>query len=224
MSTGAFLTRFNTSLLGSIKNSARTAKAVQEATVERIGIASLSGNQASVLALGRLQVADTTHPGGHTSPLTLGVTLQNSGGSWRISDMTDLGTNGTLPATPPGTPGLTAAVTAGAREVVDLLTYTRNNFAADLNRALGGLAAPLRAAQQTQGKSLESAMLSGGFDYAGRSARSGRERVGDVGADARVRDRVAASHKGEALASGTQRFEVGVTSMAGRCWSANTCR
>ena len=93
------------------------------------------------LALGRLQVTDTAHPGGHTTSLTLGVTLQNGGGTWRISDMTDLGSNGTLPATPPGTPGLTAAVTAGAREVVDLLSYTRNNFTADLDRALDGLTA-----------------------------------------------------------------------------------
>jgi hypothetical protein len=218
VSTGAFLTRFDTSLLGSIKAAASKAKTVQQATVEKVGISSLSGNQAAVVALGRLQITDTDHPGGHTTSLTLGVTLQSSGGTWRISDMTDLGSNATLQAIPPGTPGLTAGVTAGAREVVDLLSYTRNNFTADLGRALAGLTGTLRAAQQAQASTLKSAMLSGGFDYAGEVRAVGIETASGTSlliivcaTGSRL------DNTGTALESGSLRYEVGVT-YTGRRW------
>jgi hypothetical protein len=212
VSTGAFLTRFDVSLLGSIKASASKAKTVQQATVEKIGISSLSGNQASAVALGRLQVTDTEHPGGHSTPLTLGVTLHSSGGTWRISDMTDLGASGTLQATPPGTPGLTAAVTAGAREVVDLLSYTRNNFSADLSRALNGLTGPLRAAQQAQASSLKSSMLSGSFDYAGAVRAVGIETASGTSLLMIVcATGTRLDNTGKALESGPLRYEIGVS-------------
>ncbi len=217
VSTGDFLTRFNTSLSGSIKASARSAKTVQQATVEKIGITSLSGNQATALAVGRLQVVDTAHPGGRTTPLTLGVTMQSDGGVWRISNMTDLGANGTLTAAPPGTPGLAAAVTAGARGVVDLLSYTRNNFTADLNRALDGLTGTLRAAQQAQASALKSAMLSGGFDYAGAVRAVGIESASGTSVlmlACATGSRL--DNSGKVSASGTLRYEVGVTYTGGR--------
>jgi hypothetical protein len=217
VATGAFLQRYDQSLSGAAAAAARSSKTVLQATVEKVGICSLSATQATVLTLGRLQSSDAAHPGGTTTPVTLGVTLRNEGGTWRIGEMADLGSTGSVPATPPGTIGLTAAVTAGARETVDLLSYTRNDFTADVARALAGLTGPLRTSQRAQANALLSAMTAGGFDYAGVVRAVGVESASGTSVLMLV---CATGYRlgdsGKSLDSGPVRYEVGVSYTGGR--------
>jgi hypothetical protein len=217
LSTGDFRRRYDTSMTGDLATAADRDKTVQRATVEKTAIASLSGPQATVLAFGRLDVTDTDHPAGTVTTITLGVTLQNESGTWRISGMNDLGSNGTFQAEPPGTPGLSAAVTAGAHEVVELLSYSRNNFAADFARALDGLTSTLRTSQAAKQGALEAAMATQKIDYAGAVRSIGIE---DASGTSVLMLVCATGYRidddGKTAASGGLRFEIGVSYTRGR--------
>jgi hypothetical protein len=211
-STGDFRSRYDTSLTGALATAARANKTVQQATVEKTAVASLAGAQATVLAFGRTDTVDATHPGGTVTTVTVGVTLQNVDGAWRISGMEDIGSSGTFPADPPGTAGLSAAVIAAAHEVVDLLSYTRNDFDADYARALDGLTTTLRTSQEAQRAPLKASMTAQQIDFAGSIRSVGVESASGTS----VLMLVCATgyridNTGKTVAAGGLRFEIGVT-------------
>jgi hypothetical protein len=216
VSAGGFLSRYDTSLTGSAAASARASHTVQSATVEKVGICSLAGARATALVVGRVQVTDDNDPAGNTVPVTLGVTLQNSD-AWRITDLGDLGTTATFPAAPPGDAGLGAAVLAAGHEVVDLLSYTRNNFRADLARALDGLTSTLAAGQRSGAAALHAAMVAGGYDYAGLVRSIGVESASESSVLLLVcATGYQVGNTGGSISSGPVRYEVGVQFTGGR--------
>jgi hypothetical protein len=216
VSAGGFLGRYNTSLTGSAATSARASHTIQSATVEKAGICSVSGSRATALVVGRVQVTDDNDPAGVTQPITLGVTLQKTD-AWRITDLGDVSTTARFPATPPGDAGLGAAVLAAGHEVVDLLSYTRNNFAADLARALGGLTSTLAAGQRSGAAALRAAMVSGGYDYAGLVRSIGVESASGSSVLLLVcATGYQVGNTGGSISSGPVRYEVGVQFIGGR--------
>ncbi len=221
VSTGRFRTRYDASLRG-LRTSAVKAHTVQQAVVQKLAVTSLSGATAGVLAFGRLDITTTADPDGATSVLASGVTLQRAGSTWRISDMTDLAEQGTFVATPPGNTALVEAVTAGAREVVDLLSYARASFDADFDRALDGLTGPLRTQQEQRRAGVEQSMNQTQTDYAGQVRSVGVESASGTSVLLLV---CATGYSAQASSaqpvSGTERFEVGVQFVGGR-WLVNS--
>lgn len=216
-STAGFRTRYDASLTA-LAGTAATTKAVQQAVVQKIALTSLSGDTAGVLAFGRIELTTAADPAGTTSDLAAGLTLHRAAGAWRISDASDIGSQGEFVAHPPGNAGLLAAVTAGAREVVNLLSYSRADFTADFNRALAGLTDTLRREQLTKRDGLFRAMTQAQSDYAGQVRAVGVESASGTSALLLVLAtgyEVGAS-TGSQPVSGTERFEVGVTFVHGR--------
>jgi hypothetical protein len=169
VTTGQFQTSYRAAMTGAVAATAPTTQTVQRCTVEKVGITSVSADltRASVLIFGRLSTTDTTT--GTTprvTPVTLGVTLDNVGGSWLISAVNDFSTT-TGQAQPPGTRALFDAAVAGAQEVVNLLSFSRANFDADFGRALAGLTGPLLAEQQGLRASTLATLNAGHEDYLG---------------------------------------------------------
>jgi hypothetical protein len=220
VSTGDFRTRYDASLRG-LRSSAPKNHTVQQAVVQKLAVTALSGDTAGVLVFGRLEITDSANPDGTTTVLASGVTLERAGATWRINDMTDLADQGTFAATPPGNAALLAAVTAGAREVVNLLSYTRASFDADYNRALDGLTGPLRTQQEQRRAGLEQSMNQTQTDYAGQVRSVGVESASGTSVLLLV---CATGYAEQARSahpvSGTERFEVGVQ-YVGRRWLVN---
>jgi hypothetical protein len=217
VSTGGFRTRYDSALRALAATAGRT-KTVQQAVVQKIALTSLSGDTAGVLVFGRIETTTASDPAGTTSDLASGVTLQRTGGAWRISDTSDLVDRGTFVATPPGNAALVDAVTAGAHEVVNLLSYSRANFTADFDRALAGLTKVLQAQQLSRRAGLFQAMNQSQSDYAGQVRAVGIESASGTSALLLVLATgylVSASQGAQPL-SGTERFEVGVEFVHGR--------
>lgn len=213
--TDSFRARYDTALNG-LSAAARKAKTVQQAVVQKIAVTSMSGDTAGVLAFGRLDVTNTANPGGTSLELASGVTLQRVGTAWRISDTTDLSNQGTFVASPPGNAALLAAVTAGAREVVNLLSYARATFDADFARAIDGLTGPLRTHQIQQRAGLEQSMNQSQTDYAGVVRSVGVEGASGSSVLLLVCATGYSLQPGSAAPrSGTERFEVGVENVKG---------
>ena len=216
VSTGAFRARYDASLR-SLHTSARKTKTVQQAVVQKIAITALSGDTAGVLVFGRLDVTTAADPGGTSTVLASGVSLQRDGTTWRVSDMTDLADQGTFATTPPGNAALLAAVTAGASEVVNLLSYGRTTFDADFNRALDGLTGPLRAHQESLRAGIEQSMDRSQTDYAAEVRSVGVESASGTSVLLLVCATGYASRPGSGpVQSATERFEVGVQHAGGR--------
>jgi hypothetical protein len=213
--TGSFRARYDTAL-SELSAAARKAKTVQQAVVQKIAVTSLSGDTAGVLAFGRLDVTNTANPSGTSVDLASGVTLQRVGTAWHISDTTDLSSQGTFVASPPGNAALLAAVTAGAREVVNLLSYARATFDADFARAIDGLTGPLRTQQVQQRAGLEQSMNQSQTDYAGVVRSVGVEGASGSSVLLLVCATGYSLQPGSAAPkSGTERFEVGVENVKG---------
>ena len=120
--------------------------------------------------------------------------------------------------TPPGNAALVDAVTAGAREVVNLLSYSRTDFPADFNRAQAGLTSVLQAQQLGKRAGLLQAMDRSQSDYAGQVRAVGVESASGTSVLLLVLAtgyEVSASRGAQPL-SGTERFEVGVEFVRGR--------
>ena len=214
--TGSFRTRYDTALQG-LSASARKTKTVQQAVVQKIAVTALSGDTAGVLVFGRLDVTTATNPSGTSMALASGVTLQRVGTAWRISDTTDLVNQGTFVASPPGNGALLAAVSAGAREVVNLLSYSRVSFDADFARAIDGLTGPLRTQQVQLRAGLEQSMNQSQTDYAGEVRSVGVEGASGSSVLLLVCATGYSLQPGStAPKSGTERFEVGVEFVKGR--------
>lgn len=216
-STGGFRARYDASLHALARSADRT-KPVQQAVVQKLALTSLSAHTAGVLAFGRLETTTAANPAGSTGDLAAGVTFQRVDGAWRISDTADLIDDGEFVAAPPGNAALVQAVTAGAREVVDLLSYSRADFTADFNRALAGLTRDLQTQQLSERDQLLHAMNQSQSDYAGQVRAIGVESASGTSVLLLVLAtgyEVSAVRSAQPL-SGTERFEVGVEFVHGR--------
>ena len=214
--TGSFRARYDAALNG-LRASAGKSKTVQQAVVQKIAVTALSGDTAGVLAFGRLDVTNAQDPAGTSVALASGVTLQRVGAAWRISNTTDLVTQGTFVASPPGNAALLAAVIAGAREVVNLLSYARATFDADFARAIDGLTGPLRAQQVQLRAGLEQSMNQSQTDYAGEVRSVGVEGASGSSVLLLVCATGYSLQPGSGPPkSGTERFEVGLEFVKGR--------
>jgi hypothetical protein len=217
VSTGGFRERYDAALRA-LATTAGGTKTVQHAVVQKIALTALSSNTAGVLAFGRLDITTAADPAGSTRDLASGVTLHRTDGGWRISDTNDLVDHGDFVATPPGNAALVDAMTAGAHEVVNLLSYSRANFAADFDRAQAGVTGTLRAQQLAKRDSLFAAMTRSQSDFAGQVRAVGVESASGTSALLLVLAtgyEVSASTGTQPL-SGTERFEVGVELVDGR--------
>lgn len=150
--TGAFRGTYRAAMLGDVTAHAKQMQTVQTATVQKVGLLSLStdGLRAEVLVLALLSTADTTSPSPRATPVTLDVTMLDVNGNWLVAGMADVTRNPLPDDAPAGTPDLEAAVAAGRSAIVALLSYRREEFDADFQRALDVLDDNGRKQQEPQ--------------------------------------------------------------------------
>lgn len=129
-----------------------------------IGEIDATGTHAKVLVFGEQTRTDDRHDGARTSTITLTATIERSGNTYLISGVDTSGTNAGLP---PGSPDLTFAAEAGRAEVVNMLSYRRTGFAADLQRALDGAIDPLRSQIARTAPDTKAALTAGRYDLSG---------------------------------------------------------
>jgi hypothetical protein len=211
ITTGAYRRAYQAALTGPLGNTATEMHVIH--TFEPLGYAigeiNASGTRAKILVFGRQRVIDdTTGPEAAVSPVTLCATIRRDGNRYLISDLVE-GANAGLP---PGGPDLPIAAEAARSEVINLLSYQRILFDADLQRALAGATSPLREQIQKNAAETRTAMLKGKYDLSGMVTA-----IGVVRADADTVTMLIAADSsrladGETSPSVTQeRYEVTVT-------------
>lgn len=166
VTTGAYRNSYRAALQGGLGDTAKREHVVQSFDLVTAGIGQVSdsGAQAKVLIFGVETV--TTGTGAHSSrvdPVTLTATIDKRGSSYLISAL-EVGTNAGLP---PGSDQLVVAAEAGREQVVNVLSYRRDHFAADHDRALSGAVEPLRSALVGSAADTEQALRSGKYDLTG---------------------------------------------------------
>jgi hypothetical protein len=166
VTTGAYRAAYRAALTGDLARTAAAEHVVHTFEVLDIGIGEISanGSAAKVLVFGRQRVTDD-QTGSHTrvSPITLCATIQHHGNRYLISKLVE-GANAGLP---PGGAQLPVAADAARTEVVNTLSYRRDTFDADLQRALDAATSPLREQIRRSSSDLEKAMTKGGYDTTG---------------------------------------------------------
>ncbi|MGI8680201.1 MAG: hypothetical protein ACR2LX_16255 [Jatrophihabitans sp.] len=166
VSTGGFRQSFRAALQGSLGAAAKQQRIVQTFDLVRAGIGSVSKDSATakVLVFGvRTVTNDRPNGATRTSALTLTATMQRRGDRYLISDLE----SGTNPGLPPGTGQLVVAAEAGREQVVDLLSYRRDHFAADNERALNNAVEPLRSQLMRSAADTRGALQAGKYDLSG---------------------------------------------------------
>lgn len=221
VTTGRYRTAYEQALTGPLAAAARSGHVVHEFAVLKLGIGAMNaaGTEATVLIFGQQQVTDdTTHGKPVNSAVTLVATIQRSGPQYLISDLAQ----DANPGLPPGSPDLTVAADSAATEVVNMLSYRRAAFAADLQRALSGATGALHTQLQQAAAATKAAMTKGGFDLSGTvTAVAVEQAQGDT-----VTMLVAATVNRLAAASGAARstpvrYEITVNRTAGGAWPAS---
>ncbi len=163
VTTGAYRASYRQALTGDNAASVVRGRVVQTFDLLKIGIGKVAadGKQATVLVFG---IEHKTNSGGQQAdPLTLTATLQKVGDRFLISRLEEDASAGV----PPGNAALRKAAEAGRHEVVNLLSFTRAQFAADQQRALDGATAGLRADLVPRLARTKAAMNSGKYDLTG---------------------------------------------------------
>ena len=166
VTTGAYRKAYRASLTGDLARTATAEHVVHTFEVLDIGIGEINatGTQAKVLVFGRQRIADDqTGADAVVSSITLCATIRRYGNRYLISNLVE-GANAGLP---PGGAGLHAAVQAARTEVVNTLTYRRDELDSDLQRALDGATSPLREQIQKRSAELAKAMTRGRYDMSG---------------------------------------------------------
>jgi hypothetical protein len=166
VTTGSYRQKYQLALTGDLARSAAAEHVVHTFEVLDVGIGGMSpdGTQARVLVFGRERIVDDrTGPDGEVSAITLCATIRRLGNRYLISELTQ----DTDPGLPPGGPDLRTAVAAARTEVVNLLSFRRAEFPADLQRALDGATTPLREQLQSDSPDLQAALESGNYDTSG---------------------------------------------------------
>jgi hypothetical protein len=166
VTTGTYRTQYQLALTGELARTATEEHVVHTFEVLDVGIGAMSpdGSQAKVLVFGRERIiSDRTGPDGDVTPITLCATIKRLGSRYLISDLTQ----DTDPGLPPGGPDLLAAVSAARTEVVNMLSFQRAEFPADLQRALDGATTPLREQLQSDSADARAALENGKYDTSG---------------------------------------------------------
>jgi hypothetical protein len=161
VTTGSYRSAFRAALTGQLADTARRTHAVHTFQTLALGIGEMSTHTAQVLVFGEQTVTDrNTGPSGVSTPVTLRATMVRTGDRYLISDLVE-GANAGLP---PGGPDLPVAAEAGRVEVINLLSYQRDDFDADLQRALSGATGALRTEIQANAPDTRTAMVRGQYD------------------------------------------------------------
>lgn len=166
VTTGAYRRAYREALTGDLARTALEQHVVHTFEALDLGIGEMSadGTVAKVLVFGEQRVTDdNTGPDAEVSPVTLCATLRRDGNRYRISDLVE----GASAGLPPGGPDLPVAAEAARSEVVNLLSYQRADFDADLQRAIAGATSPLREQIQTNAVQTKSGMEKGNYDLTG---------------------------------------------------------
>jgi hypothetical protein len=164
VTAGKYRQQYQLALTGDLARTATAEHVVHTFEVLDVGIGAMSAGQAKVLVFGRERITDdSTGPDGQVTPITLTATIKHVGNRYLISDLAQ----GADPGLPPGGPDLPVAVDAARSEVVNTLSYTRSEFAQDLQRAVDGAASPLREKLQSSAADLRAAMTAGNYDTTG---------------------------------------------------------
>jgi hypothetical protein len=221
VTTGRYRTAYEQALTGPLAAAARSGHVLHEFAVLKLGIGQLNaaGTEAKVLIFGQQQVTDdSTHGKQVNSPVTLTATIQRTGPRYLISDLAQ----NANPGLPAGSPDLTVAADSAATEVVNMLSYRRAAFAADLQRALSGATGALRTQLQQAAAATKATMTKGGFDLSGTiTAVAVEQAQGDTVTmlvAATVNRLVAAS---AAARSTPVRYEITVNRAANGTWLAS---
>lgn len=166
VTTGAYRRAYRSSLSGALGVLAKRSHTVQQLDVLRTGIGEMSkdGRTAKVMVFGNEQISDTSTGGRTRSTLvTLTATVQRQGEQYLISAL-DVGAN---PGLPPGSDELDVAAEAARSEVVDVLTYRRASFAADVKAALDGAVEPLSVRLRRGTPGIRAQLERGHYDLTG---------------------------------------------------------
>jgi hypothetical protein len=166
VTTGEYRRQYQFALTGDLARTAAAEHVVHTFEVLDVGIGAMApdGSQAKVLIFGQERIVDdTTGPDGDVSPLTLCATIKRLGNLYLISELTQ----NTDPGLPPGGPDLATAVAAAHTEVVDMLSFRRAEFPADLQRALDGATTPLRDQLESGADDARAALENGKYDTSG---------------------------------------------------------
>ena len=213
----------------SLRASARKTKTVQQAVVQKIAVTALSGDTGRRARLRPPRRHHRGRPGRDAARRSRPASrLQRVGAAWRISDMTDLGDQGTFAATPPGNAALLAAVDRRRARGRQPAVVRRDDLRRRLRpRARRAHRSAARAAGGSCAAGLEQSMNRSQTDYAGEVRSVGVESAsGIVGAAARLRDRATRGPTTPAAAAPSpapNAFEVGVEYVARDAgWSAST--
>jgi hypothetical protein len=124
--------------------------------------------------------------------------------------------------------GLTAseqrAMDAAAKQVLNILTYSRKTFEADFARTLAGVTGPLRSDLQREKPALKEQMTKGKFDLQGAVTSSAFEETrGNSSLILVTAQGYKVSAGGQRTLASTARFEVTMTSVDGK-WLASDLR
>jgi len=166
VTTGAYRTAFQRAMTGAAAEATKAQQVVRQFQVLELGIGQINSDrtQAKVLIFGRQLSSDKAHPQPQPSMVTLCATIVRQGTDrYLISALEQDGEAGV----PPGSPELGRAVEAARAEVVNALTFTRNQFDTDQRRALAGATDPLRSQLAKQAPATKQAMDKGNYDLTG---------------------------------------------------------
>jgi hypothetical protein len=209
VTTGDYRRAYRAALTGALADTAKQTHAVHTFSLLQLGIGEMNpaGTQAKILVFGQQRVTDdTTGDLGSTSPVTLCATILRSGDHYLISELVE-GANAGLP---PGGTDLPVAAEAARTEILNLLTYRRDQFDADLQKATAGAVSPLREQIEQQSAGTKSAMIKGRYDLSGTVTAVAVERADDnsvvllIAADSRQ------VGEGTAAAATQMRYEITV--------------
>jgi hypothetical protein len=166
VTTGAYRRAYRAALTGTLAETALRDHVVHTFETLELGVGTMNpaGTEAKILVFGRERVTDASTTGdSQVTPVTLCATVQRTGNRYLVSDLVQNASAGL----PPGGRDLPVAAEAGRSEVVNLLSYRRADFDADVARAVAGATSPLR--EQIQGNASETgaAMRKGTYDLSG---------------------------------------------------------
>lgn len=215
VTTGAYEARYRAALTGASAQQRIANHTITSIDVLQAGIGQITdgGNQAKVLVFGRLhQTGDDVASGAEDTPVTLCLTLVRRGQQTLISDLSQ-GANAGLP---PGTQGVQAAAEAARAEVVNTLSYSRADFAADLARAQAGATGALKTQLSDAAAALQASLTKGNYDLAGTVTSVAMQQVaGDTAAVLVSAEAERVSGGGQPQSSAVERYVVNVERASG---------
>lgn len=166
VTVGAYRQAYRAALTGDLATTALQNHVVHTFETLELGVGEMNaaGTQAKVLIFGRERVTDDSTKGNaRITPSTLCATMVRQGNRYLISNLVE-NANAGLPA---GGSELQVAAEAGRSEVINLLSYRRADFDADVQRAEAGAVSPLKEQIESNAADTGAAMRKGNYDLNG---------------------------------------------------------